>query len=136
VRGVAWLRLALVLVGLGISAYLTAVHYHGAPLYCRTRGIVDCEQVVTSPESVVLGLPLALWGVVWFVLAGVLAWPREPWEERVRSWRRLWAAVGALAVVYFVYLEFVVIGHVCLWCSAVHLIVLVLLALEVAPAAA
>lgn len=132
-------RVALVLgaLGLAISVYLTMVHYHGAPLACPMRGIIDCEQVVTSPQSVILGLPLALWGVVWFlVFIGLTLQERAsggpPWLQPARFW---WLLLGAASVVYFIYLELMVIGKICIWCSGVHLIVLILLAMEMRPRA-
>ncbi len=130
----AWPRVALTGIGLGISVYLTLVHYSHVPLLCHTSGIINCVDVVTSPQSVALGLPLAVWGMLWFVVAAVLAvWTAvggPAAATRLRPPRLAWSVVGALAVVYFVYLELIVIGHICLWCSGVHLIVLTLLAFE------
>lgn len=130
----AWPRVALTGIGLGIAVYLTLVHYSHVPLLCHASGIINCADVVTSPQSVAFGLPLAVWGMLWFVVAAVLAvWTAAGGAAAAASLRpaRLaWTAAGALAVVYFVYLELIVIGHICLWCSGVHLIVLTLLAFE------
>ena len=49
------LLLLLSLVGVGISVYLTAVHYENVPLVCSASGIVDCARVLSSPFSVVPG---------------------------------------------------------------------------------
>src|SRR5579864_6691470 len=56
------------LLGLAISAYLAATHYFSAqvPLACATGGIVDCEQVTSSSESMIGPLPVALLGLLWF----------------------------------------------------------------------
>ncbi len=113
----------MAVAGCGISVYLTAVHYAHVSLACPLArpGIVNCAAVVTSPQSVALGLPLAVWGIVWFVATGVLvAWPRPG----LAGVERVWAAVGAVAVVYFVYLELFAVGRLCAWCTGVHLLVL------------
>lgn len=59
------------LVGLGVSLYLSAAHVaRGAiPLACSTSGVVNCEQVTTSPESTIGPVPVAFLGVVWFLVA-------------------------------------------------------------------
>ncbi len=136
----AWPRVVLAGIGLGISVYLTLVHYRHVPLLCHASGLIDCVRVVTSPQSVALGLPLAVWGVAWFVVESALAlWTAvggASGPRWLRPARLAWSVVGAMAVIYFVYLELLVIGHICLWCSGVHLIVLTLLSFEaLAPGA-
>lgn len=130
-----WTRARLLLSGLGllISAYLTAVHYTKVPLACPATGIIDCAQVLHSPESMVLGLPLGVWGMVWFIVMGILS----ARAGRVAAAggdavlpRRVWGAVGAASVVYFLYLELLVIGKVCIFCTGVHLVVLALFVME------
>ena len=67
-------RVALAAMGLLISAYLTLLHFDaGIPLVCGEGQFVDCRQVVTSPSSVMLGVPVAACGVVWFLVALALA---------------------------------------------------------------
>lgn len=135
--GVLRVRLLLCALGLAISTYLTGVHYIRVPLACPSTGIIDCAQVLHSPQSVVLGLPLGVWGMVWFVLMGLLVLRAARLQAAGGDGvlpRRLWGMLGAAAVVYFVYLELMVIGKICIWCTAVHLLVLALLALEAAAA--
>lgn len=130
------LRLALSVLGLGIATYLTLLHYFTqVPLVCSVSGIVDCSAVLTSPQSVILGVPIAIFGLVWFLgstglsIAGMRGSTAS--RGRLRSVWTVWTALGALSVVYLVYLELMVIGRICLWCSGVHLIVLSMLALQV-----
>ncbi len=125
-------RWRLILAGLGLldSAYVTLVHYTAAvPLACPETGIINCAQVLTSPQSVVLGLPLGVWGVVWFLVLGALVW-RASSAAGAALPRRLWVVVGMLSVVYFVYLELAVIGKICIFCTGVHLIVVALFIME------
>jgi uncharacterized membrane protein len=60
------------LAGVGVSTYLTLAHYTSVvKLVCSATGAINCEAVTTSPQSVLLGIPVAVLGVVWFV--GMLA---------------------------------------------------------------
>jgi uncharacterized membrane protein len=130
IRG--WLpitTLALVAAGLAVATYLTITHYTSpAMLLCSANSIVNCEAVTTSPESQILGIPVAVLGVAFFLFIAVMVTPaawRSP-SSTVR-WLRLGAAgVGVIFVVYLVSAELVLIGRICLWCTAVHVITLAL----------
>ncbi len=124
--------LALGVIGLLIAAYLTVLHYSTAvPLVCSQSGLVNCERVITSPQSVWLGAPVAGVGFAWFVVT-LYWWLRSgpgapPWLAGVRLG---WAALGAVTVVYLVYVELVELRHLCLWCTGLHVIILALLVLS------
>jgi uncharacterized membrane protein len=123
--------LALVagLAGLGISVYLTVVHYSTIALACPANAVVNCEQVLASSFAVIggSGMPTSAAGIVWFAVSTALAvamWlARGPRLARVQL---AWSAVGLVTVVYLVYVEIVLLGAVCIWCSAAHLMVLVI----------
>ena len=53
---------ALAVIGLAISAYLTWVHYAGIEPVCS--GISDCERVQNSSYAELVGVPVAVLGVV------------------------------------------------------------------------
>jgi uncharacterized membrane protein len=120
------LRAAIAAAGVLISAYLVAVHYGHVPLVCADQGIVDCAGVLTSPQSSWFGLPVAVFGVAWFVVAGLLALRARAagGAPALRAANLAWLLIGAATVIYLVYLELVVIGRICLWCTAVHVLVL------------
>ena len=130
----AWLLAAVGVLGLGISAYLTHLHYSGGVPLCSTGGIVNCAAVTSSSYSVVpgTGLPVTVPGMVWFIVSGVLAamslrclhhGVAEP--RWLRPAHMLWAAGGLLAVLYLVYAEVVRLHSICEWCTAVHALVFV-----------
>lgn len=106
-------------LGLLISLYLTAIHFTVAPLACPTGGVVNCDAVLGSPYATLGPVPVSVLGIVWFT--GMLLLLRRP------AARRIWAWLGGLTVVGLVYTELFLVGYVCLWCSSVHLIVLLLL---------
>jgi uncharacterized membrane protein len=116
--------LGLSLLAVGIACYLTVAHYADpAALACPDTGIVNCQLVTTSSWSVVLGVPLALLGLLWALVMTGLSTPwawrsRAGWFDRVRLGL---AGAGALVVLYLVYVELFRVGAICLWCTAMHL---------------
>ena len=90
--------------------------------------MIDCAKVTTSPQSFILGIPVAVLGLVFFVVyAGLCAPPawRSP-EPLVRYARLAWAIGGVVTVVYLIYAELFEIDAICLWCSLVHLVAIAL----------
>lgn len=129
-RWAAGVTLPLALAGLGLSVYLTYVHYADPrSLSCPDTGVVNCTKVTTSPESVLFGfLPVALAGALFFLAMTVLVLPAA-WRSRNRYVRalRLGGAVAGIGMVcYLVYVEAVVVRAICLYCTAVHVIAFLL----------
>jgi uncharacterized membrane protein len=121
--------LALVVVGLGVSVYLTVEHFtDNATLACSIGGIVDCAKVTTSAWSTFMGVPVALLGLVFFLVLLPLVWP-STWRSRV-GWldvaRLGWLTVGLGMVLYLVWAELYRIHSICLWCTAVHVVTFLL----------
>ena len=135
-RWAPWVTLPLALAGLGLSTYLTYVHYT-APrsLSCPDTGFVNCTKVTTSPESMLFGvIPVALAGAVFFlVLTGLVA--PQAWRANRRevSLVRVTAVVAGVGMVcYLVYVEAVVVHALCLYCTGVHVVMFLLFVTVVA----
>ena len=121
------------LAGAAISIYLTVVHYAGLPLACPSTAQISCEAVLSSRYAVLAGtsIPTSAAGIVWFAVSAVL-WTRRP------SWLHMaWSAAGLLAVLTLVFIEIVVLGAICAWCTAAHVLVVAIavVALSRPPAA-
>jgi uncharacterized membrane protein len=102
-------------VGLIVSVYLTIVHYYpSVPLVCSTTGIINCNNVLTSQYSVILGIPLAVLGVVFFLaeLAVILILKNN--EAFI-----MLSGIGLAFVAYGIYSEYAV-GSICEYCTTVH----------------
>jgi len=120
------------LLGFGISAYLTSVHYARVPLACPQNAIVNCVQVTQSPYSLVPGtdIPITVPGMLWFIISGGLAlWRMRPSRNpaSVVTWAGLqlaFSAIGLLSALYLVFVEIVLLRQICEWCTAVHLLIL------------
>jgi uncharacterized membrane protein len=123
--------LSLVAAGLAVSIYLTITHYTTqVRLACSTSGAINCEKVTTSPQSFIAGIPVAPLGVAFFVVAGLLCLPAA-WRAQapaVRYARIGWMVAGVIMVLRLVYAELFQIDAVCLWCTAVHAITVILFA--------
>src|SRR5689334_1841372 len=94
--------LVLALIGVGISIYLTAVHYQGAPLVCSNTGLIDCSRVLSSNFSVVpkTNIPISIPGLAWCLVAALLAGVTI-WKPDLRAPRLAmmgWTVLGMLTV--------------------------------------
>jgi uncharacterized membrane protein len=114
--------------GLGIAGYLTFEHYtRSTSLACTDKGIVNCLEVTISSYSKVDGVPVAVLGLVFFVVMLVFQLPAM-WNRpgsAIRRVRMAWAVIGLGTVVYLLYTELFKIDAICLWCTAVHALTLV-----------
>lgn len=115
-------------LGLGVSGYLTYEHYTSSTsLACSDNGVVNCLKVTTSSYSEVAGVPVALLGLIFFAVMLVLQLP-PMWRrtELAIRWIRLgWATVGLGTVLYLFYAELFRIDAICLWCTSVHVLTLI-----------
>jgi uncharacterized membrane protein len=129
-----WGALGLSLAGLAVSTYLAVEHYSAAStLACPETGLVNCQKVTTSPESIVIGVPVAVWGLAFFTFLVAVtappAWRAEHvWLDRIRVGLSF---AGVASVMYLIYVELFVIDAVCLWCTVVHLLTIALFAVLV-----
>jgi uncharacterized membrane protein len=130
--GAHWLWIttaALAVAGLAVSIYLTVEHYTASTtLACPESGLVNCVKVTSSPQSIVLGIPVAVLGLAFFVGMVALSVPAL-WRNRsgeVRWLRIGLAGTGVVFVIYLLHVELFVVDAICLWCTTVHVITLAL----------
>lgn len=121
------------LAGLFLAIYLTLYKFGFiGTLVCN---VGSCEQVQTSRWSVLLGLPVATWGVGFYAL--LLALTIAGLQPRFAESRRLSLALvlltgwGVLFTAWLNYLEAFVIHAWCEWCLGSAAMVLLLFALAV-----
>ena len=129
----------LALYGLGASIYLTIAHYDTSiTLACSDKGLINCEAVTTSPESIVFGVfPVAVLGLAFYVFM-VAVNSRWGWRARWQAvhWARLASVIiGMVFVLYLIWAELYRVGAICLYCTGVHVITFVLFSLIVSRAA-
>jgi uncharacterized membrane protein len=126
-----WQALALAagVAGLGISIYLTVVHYSAIPVACPATAQINCEQVLSSPYGVIAGsaIPTSAAGIVWFAVSALLAAGRLAGRPELARPQLAWSALGLVAVLMLVYIEIVELGAICIWCTTAHLLVVLIL---------
>jgi uncharacterized membrane protein len=132
--------LALCSLGFGVAAYLTYEHYTSSTtLTCPAGGgIVNCFKVTTSQYSKIDGIPVSLLGLVFFAVMAVLQSP-PAWASpslALRSARVCWSVVGVGTAVWLIYAELFKLDAICLWCTSVHVISLLIFAVTVFATAA
>jgi uncharacterized membrane protein len=118
----------LAVLGFGISLYLSFAHYLGYAVPCDiTHG---CEAVLNSKYSVMLGLPLGVWGVAYFtavIISALLANSYLLWKKILTGLLGL----GTLAALVFLSLQFFVIKKVCQYCLTTDLLSILLFILDI-----
>lgn len=133
-RGLRLAGLAAAIVGIGVSIYLTVAHFTSPDvLACAESGTINCSAVTTSAQSVVLGIPVAVLGLAWFVPMTALFVPAA-WrsaDPRVHRARVVGTASGVAFVLWLIYAELFLIGAICLWCTVAHVMALVMFAASV-----
>lgn len=111
--GLNWSVLVLAVCGLALAGYLTGSTWSGEKLALCEAG-ADCDIVLNSRWSVLLGLPTSLWGfIVYAVLAGTALIKRQR-----KRWK-LTVSVSLFGVGYSVYLTTVSVfqlGATCPYC--------------------
>ena len=124
---------ALALAGIFISLYLTL--YKIGVIGELSCSIGSCETVNSSKWSRFLGLPVAAWGLLFYLdvfavaLVGTLA--RFENEPVISTVLVVEAGVGVVFSAWLTYLELGVIHAICIWCVTSAVIVAVIFLVSV-----
>ena len=121
--------LAAAVLGLAPATYLTIEHFSSSPSFlCPENSAINCLKVTTSDWSRIAGMPVAVLGLVYFAVMAALC---LPWLWRVR-WldgvRVAGGVAGIISALYLVWAELFRIHAICLWCTAVHVLTVILFA--------
>ncbi len=131
-RGLRWpatVSSLLCVAGVAVAGYLTYAHYTSAKvLACSDKGLVDCAKVTTSSYSRIFGIPVSDTGLVYFIVMGALC---SPWAWRsastvVRRLRLAGAVAGVVMILWLIYAELFRLDAICLYCTIVHGLTLLL----------
>jgi uncharacterized membrane protein len=128
---------AVALIGLGIAAYLTIVHYTGAAPACAIAH--GCEVVQSSEYAKLAGIPVALLGLLGYVgILVTLVRDDEPartataLHETARTATALLALGGAGFSAWLTYVEVARLDAICIWCVGSAICMALLAGLSVA----
>mgnify|MGYP001201332066 CR=1 FL=1 len=120
-------RLALLcaIVGLGASIFAVYVHYRllADPLYtsaCDMSATVSCTEVYRSSFSTVWGMPVAAFGAIWFLSAGLLLaaglMARPSVRESIPGYLFVLSTFALAATLYLVYVSTFILNTYCPVC--------------------
>jgi uncharacterized membrane protein/protein-disulfide isomerase len=125
----ARIALAFAVLGLAASVWAAVVHYRMLhdPTYtsfCDVSATVSCTEVYSSRFGTWQGVPVSVFGGIWFAFATLLIVAGRGARQEVRASVPGYLFAGstlALAVVlYFAYASFVVLKVVCLLCLTTY----------------
>jgi uncharacterized membrane protein/predicted DsbA family dithiol-disulfide isomerase len=138
-----WL-LACCLVGLAVSVEAAYIHYRILfdPRYvsfCDVNATFNCSQVYLSRFGTVLGVPVAVFGAIWFALAAILAaagvWGRAPLRDNAPGYLFALSTVGLAVVLYLGYVSVAVLKTYCVLCLITYAAVISLFVISGAATA-
>ena len=116
------------IIGIGISGYLTYIHYQNLGSICFFNA--NCDAVLTSPYSQIWSVPLALFGLVMYVVITILGFlllsGRKEWNYVLAMGIYGLALASLLFSIYLYYLEIFEIHAFCTWCIGSSIVVLVI----------
>jgi len=124
----------LALIGVFVSTYLTLYKFgYIGELKCA---VGSCETVNTSRWATLFGLPVAAWGLGFYVSALLLAMLsiQEKYADS-RAFSVAFVALTGWGVVFsgwLTYLELFVINAICIWCVTSACIVAIMFLVSVA----
>ncbi len=123
--------LLLSVTGAGISAYLIRVHYDLGALICGTGG---CEIVQTSSYATLMGIPIAIFGLLMYLTILALAVLRIQRADLAVPASTAALGITAAATLYsawLTWLELFEINAICQWCVASAIITTSLFLIEI-----
>jgi uncharacterized membrane protein/protein-disulfide isomerase len=117
------------LVGLGASLAAAYTHYHmlSDPTYrsfCDVSATVSCTQVYQSRFGTFLGIPVAIFGALFFVATTLLSAAglkaRPPVRESMPGYLFVMSTLALAVVLYLGYASFVLLKTVCVLCLTTY----------------
>ncbi len=119
---------ALALAGIFLALYLLL--YKLGMIGALTCSVGSCETVNTSKWARFLGLPVAGWGVAWYMATFAMALGsiqgRFADSKGMSLALLVMTASGLIFSAYLTYLELFVINAICQWCVVSAILVLVM----------
>jgi uncharacterized membrane protein/predicted DsbA family dithiol-disulfide isomerase len=121
------------LIGLGASSVSSYVHYKiltdpSYTSFCDVNPAVSCTQAYVSRYGSIWGVPVALFGVLFFVLvlllAGLAARDRSPAHDTAPGYIFGLATIGLAVVFYLGWASYVQLHTFCLLCATTYVAVI------------
>jgi uncharacterized membrane protein/protein-disulfide isomerase len=130
------LILALSTFGLAFAGTAAWVHYQlltapGRTAFCEINQTFACTQVYLSRFGAEQGVPVAVGGVLWFALIGLIAWMTRPGassaqagDDPTTAYLFILATAGFSETLYLEYASFFLLREHCVLCIGTHVAVI------------
>jgi len=116
------------LIALGVSIYLVKDHYEDEEnSFCDMNDIISCKKIRRSAFSELLGIPVAILGVIYNVVAVLLPLRAMAVRDDLADYSDYasaiyyWAVCGGAFVVYLVLAE-IWLHAICPMCTVIHIL--------------
>jgi uncharacterized membrane protein/protein-disulfide isomerase len=125
--------LVLALAGLAAATTSTYVHYRLLTVpdftsFCDVNSTVSCAQAYLSPYGELGGIPVAIFGALYFATVlgiAALGWsPKDPAPQAAPSYIGLLSVPAVLFIAYLAYAAFFVLHAFCILCAVSYVAVL------------
>ncbi len=93
-------------------------------------GLFNCDFVINSVYGQIWGIPLSLLGAFYFICILAIYGVNYKNDYVIA----IISLVGILSILDFVYIEFFLVDHFCLYCTSIHIIVILIFILIGPPA--
>ena len=122
----------LAVAGIYLGAYLTQLHYQlqnnqetEHTFVCSLSSSFNCDLVNSSPYAELFGIPVALWGIFFylfiFAVAGCVLWRKEHKHGSLAIVALHISAIwGVLFSIYLFYVAKFIIGALCPYCIMMY----------------
>ncbi|RPJ85580.1 MAG: hypothetical protein EHM13_00570, partial [Acidobacteria bacterium] len=126
----AW---SFTLLGLAAAGVALSIHHRllTDPTYrsfCDVSTTISCSQVYMSVYGSVLGIPVALWGLLWWAFVALLLllalFGPAGFRESLAGYLFAFSTVGLAVILYLAYAAFFVLKAVCLMCLLTYVAVI------------
>lgn len=124
-----WIIPVFAVVGLGVAGYLAYIEITHVEAICGPVG--DCNAVQSSPYAQIFGIPIALLGIINYLVVLVLwamyKFTGQPLTNLSLLGLLALTFLGTLFSIYLTLLEIFVINAVCIWCISSAIITTLLM---------
>jgi uncharacterized membrane protein/protein-disulfide isomerase len=133
------LLLAFSIIGLGASSMSAYVHYRlltdpSYTSFCDVNTSVNCTQAYLSRFGSLWSVPVALWGVLFFVVVLLLAIAggraRSAARDAIPGYIFFMSTIGLAIVLYLAWASFFQLHTVCLFCATTYIAVIAIFILS------
>ena len=133
------LLLAFTIIGLGASGMSAYVHYRlltdpSYTSFCDVNASLNCTQAYLSRFGSLWGVPVALWGVLFFIVVLLLVIAagrvRSAAREAIPGYIFLMSTLALAIVLYLAWASFFHLHTVCLFCATTYIAVIAIFILS------